>query len=181
MGKKTTRFRLAEESPVSQRQPKTDRLFLARLVKDEGEDNRLEAEPLREFHKVILKWADLESSGRLAELTETQLQGEFLAEVFGEVLGYQQATANEETWQLEQFRSVGEQKPDAVLGHFRQDTPSDPLAVIELKGPKWHLDRDRSNGRTAVDQCWDYLVNTPPSCRWDIVSNMVSFRLYERD
>ncbi len=52
--------------------------------------------------------------------------------------------------------------------------------MIELKGPKVHLDRDRSNGRTAVDQCWDYLVNTPPECRWGIVSNIVSFRLYER-
>ena len=56
-----------------------------------------------------------------------------------------------------------------------------PLAVVELKGPRVHLDRDRSNGRTAVDQCWDYLVNTPPECRWGIVSNIVSFRLYERD
>ena len=55
-----------------------------------------------------------------------------------------------------------------------------PLAVIELKGPKVHLDRHRSNGRTAVAQCWDYLVNTPPECRWGIVSNIVSFRLYER-
>ena len=52
--------------------------------------------------------------------------------------------------------------------------------MIELKGPKVHLDRDRSNGRTAVAQCWDYLVNTPPECRWGIVSNIVSFRLYER-
>ncbi len=49
-----------------------------------------------------------------------------------------------------------------------------------MKGPKVHLDRDRSNGRTAVAQCWDYLVNTPPECRWGIVSNYVSFRLYER-
>ena len=54
------------------------------------------------------------------------------------------------------------------------------LAVVELKGPKVHLDRDRSNGRTAVAQCWHYLVNTPPECRWGIVSNIVSFRLYER-
>jgi hypothetical protein len=53
--------------------------------------------------------------------------------------------------------------------------------IVELKGPKVHLDRDRSAGRTAVDQCWDYLVNTPTTCRWGIVSNYVSFRLYERD
>jgi hypothetical protein len=67
-----------------------------------------------------------------------------------------------------------------VLGFFRPAEDHKTLAVIELKGPKVHLDRDRSNGRTAVAQCWDYLVNTPPECRWGIVSNIVSFRLYER-
>ena len=72
------------------------------------------------------------------------------------------------------------ERPDAVLGFFRQTEAPKPLAVVELKGPKVHLDRDRSNGRTAVAQCWDYLVNTPPECRWGIVSNIVSFRLYER-
>ena len=36
------------------------------------------------------------------------------------------------------------------------------------------------DGRTAVDQCWDYLVDLP-GCRWGIVSNLISFRLYERD
>jgi len=66
------------------------------------------------------------------------------------------------------------------LGFFRQPEELKPLVVIELKGPKIHLDRDRSNGWTAVAQCWDYLVNTSPECRWGIVSNIVSFRLYER-
>ena len=181
MGKKTKPIRFADESPVSQRQPKTDRLFLAHLAKGAGEDNRLESDPLREAHAILLKWAELESSGRLAKLTETQLQGDFLAEVFGDVLGYKRATANDEVWHLEQHHTIAGQTPDAVLGHFLQDKPFEPSAVIELKGPKIHLDRDRSNGRTAVDQCWDYLVNTPPTCRWGIVSNMVSFRLYERD
>ncbi len=172
---------IKDESPVAARQPKTDRLFLARLVKDAGEDNRLDAEPLKESHEILLRWADLESSGRLGELTETQLEGDFLNEVFGQALGYVRAAENEEKWHLEPKRSFGSQTPDAVLGQFVQGESSPPLAVIELKGPNVHLDRDRSNGRTAVDQCWDYLVNTPPSCRWGIVSNLVSFRLYERD
>jgi hypothetical protein len=29
------------------------------------------------------------------------------------------------------------------------------------------LDRDRSNGRTAVQQCWDY-INAVPGCIWGI-------------
>jgi hypothetical protein len=65
-----------------------------------------------------------------------------------------------------------------VLGF--QGEPIQPLAVVELKADR-HLDRDRSNGRTAVSQLWDYVVNTPPECRWGVLSNIVSFRLYERN
>jgi len=170
-----------KESPLVIRQPKTDRLFLGRLVDDAGRDKRLDVEPIEEAHAIIIRWADLEKKGRLGKLSETQLEGDFLGEIFGQVLGYTRVAENEEKWHLESKRSIGGQTPDAVLGHFCQAEDSPPLVVIELKGPKIHLDRDRSNGRTAVDQCWDYLVNMPTACRWGIVSNMVSFRLYERD
>ncbi len=76
------------ESPVAQRQPKTDRLILPRFLEEAAGDMRLDAEVIKAAHVVLLKWADLETSGRLAELTETQMQGEFLAEVFGDALGY---------------------------------------------------------------------------------------------
>ena len=112
---------------------------------------------------------------------ETQWQGQFLSEIFGSVLGYVQPAANTEVWHQEQHRVIGNQTPDAVLGRFTQGEQVPPLGVVELKGPEIHLDRDRQQGRTAVDQCWDYLVNTPPTCRWGIVSNIISFRLYERD
>ena len=55
------------------------------------------------------------------------------------------------------------------------------MAVIELKCPDVHLDRHRFNGRTAVDQCWNYIIDLPAKCRWGIVSNVISFRLYERN
>ena len=54
------------------------------------------------------------------------------------------------------------------------------MAVIELKGADADLDHDRFNGRTPVQQCWDYL-NALPGCPWGIVSNFVTFRLYHRD
>lgn len=169
-----------DESPAAIRLPKTDRLILNRFLDEAAKDRQLD-EQVETAHKVLIKWANLESSGRLTKFKETQLQGDFLAEVFGQALGYARAVDNETEWQLEQHHAIAGQTPDAVLGHFQQGAPFHPLAVIELKGPKVHLDRDRSNGRTAVDQCWDYLVNTPSECRWGIVSNMVSFRLYERD
>jgi len=168
------------ECVVALRQPKTDRLILARFLKEAAKDKRLNEKELKAAHAVLVKWADLETSGRLAELTETQMQGEFLAEVFGDALGYVGPLDGENVWHREQHFQIAGETPDAILGFFRQTEDHKPRAVIELKGPKVHLDRDRSNGRTAVAQCWDYLVNTPPECRWGIVSNIVSFRLYER-
>jgi len=168
------------DSLVALRQPKTDRLILASFLKDAAADMRLDENVLKAAHAVLVKWADLETSGRLAKLTETQMQGDFLAGVFGDALGYAGPLDGKEVWHREQHYPIGDETPDAVLGFFRQTGEHKPLAVIELKGPKVHLDRHRSNGRTAVAQCWDYLVNTPPECRWGIVSNIVSFRLYER-
>ena len=168
------------ESTVAQRQPKTDRLILARFLKDATRDTRLAENELKAGHAVLVKWADLESSGRLAKHNETQMQGDFLAQVFGEALGYSGPLDGAEVWYREQHHSISGETPDAILGKFRQTENHKPLVVVELKGPNVHLDRHRSNGRTAVGQCWDYLVNTPPQCRWGIVSNIVSFRLYER-
>ncbi len=65
------------------------------------------------------------------------------------------------------------------MGNFRSGEPLSPLVVIELKGASVDLDRDRSGGRTAVQQCWDYL-NALPDCPWGIVSNFITFRLYHR-
>jgi hypothetical protein len=171
---------LAIESPLAHRQPKSDRLILASFLKNAAVDYRLEIDELKAAHAVLVKWADLESSGRLAKLNETQMQGDFLAQVFGEALGYAGPLDEKEVWHREQHHSIAGETPDAVLGFFGQSQINSPLAVVELKGPKVDLDRHRSNGRTAVGQCWDYLVNTPPECRWGIVSNIISFRLYER-
>jgi hypothetical protein len=167
------------EPVVAQRQPKTDRLVLLRFLEAAAADKGLDQTRMRDAHAVLLKWADLESTGRLAKLTETQFQGDFLAEVFGEALDYKRPLDGAEGWNYEQHRVVAGQTPDALLGHFGQTGEPDIRGVVELKGPGIHLDRDRSNGRTAVDQCWDYLVNTPPECRWGIVSNIVSFRRNE--
>ncbi|MDZ4656342.1 MAG: DNA methyltransferase [Bythopirellula sp.] len=181
MGKKTQKIYF-EESPVARRHPKTDLLILARLLKDEGTKQFQDEEHAAAAYQTLVRWADMEVSGKLAEFNETQLQGLFLADVFGQGLGYTLASEVADVWNLEQHYQIAPgQTPDAVLGKFQQGEPRSPLTVVELKGPKVHLDRDRSNGRTAIDQCWDYLVNTPTTCRWGIVSNIVSFRLYERD
>jgi REP element-mobilizing transposase RayT len=169
------------ESARAARQPKTDRLILKGLLENAAGSFHLTEEKISTAHTILVKWADMESAGRLAKFKETQMQGQFLQEVFGAALGYTLLTENAPRWYQEQHRHIGSETPDAVLGKFSPDSNDDIRAVIELKGPESHLDRDRTRHGTAVDQCWNYLVNTPTTCRWGIVSNIISFRLYERD
>src|SRR5437868_4706134 len=90
-------------SPLAARQPKTDRLFLARFVKEQADRQNLEYEAtIPNAHAILIRWADFERNGRLAELTENQLQGDFLRDVFGDALGYKRPAENEPVWNLEQ-------------------------------------------------------------------------------
>ncbi len=170
-----------QESARAARQPKTDRLILERLLDHAAGSFHLRDDKISASHAMLVKWADMESSGRLAKFKETQMQGQFLEQIFGEALGYTLPTENAPLWHQEQHRIIAGETPDAVLGKFSPDTAGDLRAVVELKGPETHLDRDRTRQGTAIDQCWNYLVNTPPTCRWAVVSNIISFRLYERD
>jgi len=148
---------------LSARQRKTDRLILSKYLAEAATDLRSIKEA-ENAHTILVRWADLETKGKLLKMKETQLQGDFLAEVFGEALGYKRMVEGEATWSLEQHHAVGSQTPDAVLGRFSLGHPEQITAVVELKGAKTSLDLGRSNGRTPVDQCWDYLVNLPPTC-----------------
>ncbi|MFG0241383.1 MAG: Eco57I restriction-modification methylase domain-containing protein [Phycisphaerales bacterium JB054] len=172
--------RLFEDlAPNAVRPPRSDRLLLPRHVKPFATSKKLPDEEVDAAHAVLVRWADLEASGKLARMNESQVEGDFVREVFGDALGYKRRTEGLEAWHLEVKASYGQAIPDVSLGRFRAASTVAPSAVVELKGPKKHLDRDRSNGRTAVQQCWDYLADLPET-RWGIVSNIVSFRLYER-
>jgi hypothetical protein len=180
MDKKHDKFLFAEMDKARYGEGRPRRLlFLPKFLKDAASDERLRHLADR-AHQVFLKWADLETSGKLRTKNETALEGEFLNEVFGQALGYKLFSANETQWNLEAKYSVNGGQADAAIGLFEHGRQVPPVAVIELKGPTINVDRDRFNGRTAVQQCWDYL-NAIPRCPWAIVSNYVSFRLYHRD
>ena len=59
------------ESPVAQRQPKTDRLVLERFLKPAAADKRLEESELRAAHAVLVRWADLDSLASSARASRT--------------------------------------------------------------------------------------------------------------
>jgi len=131
-------------------------------------------------HAIFKRWAELESKRKLQRMKETSLQGEFLAEVFGQALGYTLFSEGLPQWELWPQFGVNAGTADAAIGLFRAGSNVPPRALIELKGPLVNVDRDRSNGRTAVQQCWEYL-NAVPECPWGIVCNYVGFRLYHRN
>lgn len=156
------------------------RLFLPKFLQATAADMRLAGPARDEAHNIIIKWADLESKGKLVKRKERSLAGEFLSEVFGKALGYTLFSQDLPTWQLEPEFSLPGGQADAAIGFFSREGEKRPRVVIELEGPQVDVDRYRSQGRTPVQQCWDYL-NALPDCPWGIVSNIVSFRLYHRN
>ena len=155
------------------------RLFIPRFLREAAANRQLQTAARDAAYQIALRWADLETNGHLPQYKEKSIGGQFLDQFFAAALGYQVKTASPEAWQLEHefyVKEVG--SADAALGQFPGSTV--PLAVVELKGAMTDLDRDRSNGRTAVQQCWDYL-NALPACPWGIVSNFRTIRLYHRE
>jgi hypothetical protein len=155
-------------------------LIIRRLLSEEAEKVFYRDEQQHRAHEILKRWAELEAKGHLAK-KETSLDADFLREVSGEALGYQAATESPEDYQLQRnFAVPGVGVADGALGNFQPGTEISPLVVIELKGARVNLDKDKFNGRTPVQQCWDYL-NALPDCPWGVVSNFVTFRLYHRD
>jgi hypothetical protein len=157
---------------------KGQRLFIPKLLTDASKSTWLN-DRIEEAHAIFVKWAELETSGKLARKSEKTLHGEFLADVMNAALGYTQFSDGLETWDLEAEFAVAGGHADAAIGQFAASDRPPPRVLVELKGPQCNIDRDRSSGRTPVQQVWDYL-NDVPQCPWGIVSNLVSFRLYHR-
>ncbi|HEX5105839.1 MAG TPA: hypothetical protein VFV87_18605, partial [Pirellulaceae bacterium] len=157
---------------------KGQRLFIPKLLTDASRSTWLN-DRIDEAHAIFVKWADLETSGKLASKSEKTLHGEFFADVLKGALGYTQFSDGLENWDLEAELAVAGGHADGAIGLFSAADRPPPRVLLELKGPTCNIDRDRSNGRTPVQQVWDYLNDTP-ACPWGIVCNYVSFRLYHR-
>ena len=96
-------------------------LFLPRLL--QAPQKFLEGPELNRAHEIICKWADIESGGRLNEMKETAIEGEFCKEVFGDALGYVFFGDNKERWNFQQKFFVNGGQADAAI-YWRQATQS---------------------------------------------------------
>ncbi len=155
-------------------------LFLPHVLHEAAKDLRLKTPQRDAAYKVIKNWWKLAREGKLNR-KETSVDDRFLSEVFGEALGYRGVTEAAKEYERErQFHVPGVGPCDGALGLFPPASAETSRVVIELKAAQTHLDRDRFNGRTPVQQLWDYLNAMPQSCEWGIVSNFTTIRLYHR-
>lgn len=129
---------------------------------------------------VLQRWADLAAQGALQQ-KETSLDAEFLQVVFGQGLGYKIRTDSPDAYQMErQFTVPGAGTADGALGPFAAGRQAVPGVIIECKDATTDLDHDKFNGRTPVQQLWDYLAQLPDT-PWGILTNYLTVRLYHRD
>ncbi|MEG5040270.1 MULTISPECIES: Eco57I restriction-modification methylase domain-containing protein [unclassified Microcoleus] len=141
-------------------------------------------------HQKLGTWIAALKTGTLDEIKEVSLHGNFINDIFQDILGYRSVIQGAgKAWEInaEQTISDGGGSADGAIGFFTAaDNPKGKavslqgkvIAPIELKGAKNDLDRPASGrSESAVDQGWRY-ANYTPDCRWIIVSNYRELRLY---
>jgi type I restriction-modification system DNA methylase subunit len=141
-------------------------------------------------HQVIAQWIATLQQGTLDEMKEVSLHGQFLNDIFQQILGYRSVIqGGGRVWEIhaEQTVSDGGGAADGALGLFtaaenkqgKVKLQGRIIAPIELKGAKNDLDRPAPGRKeSAVDQGWRY-ANYTADCNWVIVSNYWELRLYQ--
>lgn len=145
---------------------------------------------LLDRHDILQRWINTLKAGTLEKVKETSLQGDFLKDIFQDILGYRSVISGEgKTWEIhaEQTISDGGGFADGALGLFtaiegkggKVKLQGKIIAPIELKSAKDDLDRPAPGRKlSAVEQGWQY-ANYTENCRWVIVSNYRELRLYQ--
>jgi hypothetical protein len=140
-------------------------------------------EPLLGFDERARSMRDFARGLPSTPTKETSLEQEFNRALFVNLLGYQLFPGIEGSWTAWPKPPIAltglDGEPDLILGSFSSDQILEALAVVELKRPGTGLDAPQPSyrNRTPVEQAFDYAVGLP-SCRWVIVSDMRSLRLY---
>ena len=141
-------------------------------------------------HQKLENWIDTINTGTLDEIKEVSLHGNFLNDIFQDILGYRSIIQSAgKVWEIHAEQTIldGGGSADAALGFFTATKNNKDkvklegrvFAPIELKGSKNDLDRPAPGRKeSAVDQGWRY-ANYTPDCRWIIVSNYRELRLYQ--
>jgi len=130
----------------------------------------------------LTNWTDLLSTKAAEKMKETELLGDFIRDVFVDLLGYVGPASGLPLYTLkrESLVQVDGKFADAALGRFPlADAKADFVVVIEGKGPRDPLDRPfGSRKRSAVEQALQYAVNL--EIDWFLVTNLREIRLFHK-
>jgi len=130
----------------------------------------------------LANWTDLLSTKAAEKMKETELLGDFIRDVFVDLLGNVGPASGLPVYTLkrESLVQVDGKFADAALGRFTlTDAKSEFIVVIEGKGPRDPLDRPfGSRKRSAVEQALQYAVNL--QIDWFHVTNMREIRLFHK-
>lgn len=134
-----------------------------------------------EKKNIILKWKNSISDKTLFKTKEKSLQGIFLTEFFGNILGYRKCIGNKQ-WNItfEQKTKADGTASDGALGFFTAEY-TDIRVVIELKDANTDLNekqKSRESRISPVEQAFLYAAKDGIGCNWIIVSNFIELRLY---
>jgi len=139
-------------------------------------------EKIDEKKAILLNWKKLIQSGAIRKAGEISIHGEFLIDIFSNVLGYKRIAESPAEWNLwhEKKTQLDASKADGALGFF-SDKEQDIRVIIELKGAGTDLDAKQQrlhDHRTPVEQAFGYVPKSGKKCKWVIVSNYIELRLY---
>jgi hypothetical protein len=139
-------------------------------------------------HQIVSQWITSLNTGTLDAMKEVTLHGQWLNDIFQQVLGYRFVVKGGSLWEICAEQTIaGGGSADAALGLFTAAEKQQGkvklqgriIAPIELKGAKNDLDRPAPGRKeSAVEQGWRY-ANYTPDCKWVIVSNYRELRLYQ--
>jgi hypothetical protein len=135
-------------------------------------------ESVLQHRPELEKWADIIASGSVDAHKEVEILGDFLNDVFCDLLGYTRVVDNPRryTFTREKHVQANGKFADAVLGEIGP-VAKRYVAAVEGKGPKDPLDRPFAGRKvSAVDQAYDYAINL--RCPWILVTNIRETRLY---
>ena len=122
-------------------------------------------------------WARIIAGGSVDAHKEVEILGDFLNDVFCELLGYTRAVDNHKRYTISREKHVqaNGKFADAVLGEVARGEAI--CGGRGGKGPKDPLDRPFAGRKvSAVDQAFDYAINL--RCNWILVTNIRQTRLY---
>jgi hypothetical protein len=126
----------------------------------------------------LINWSNLLGSKQAEQMKETELLGDFIRDVFVDVLRYVPPPATPYTLRREALVKVDGKFADAAFGVFDGDNNAF-AAVLEGKGPRDPLDRPfAGRKRSAVEQALQYAVQL--QIDWYLVTNLKEVRLYHK-